>query len=162
MGDDPRDLIQEGDNVDGEAAAFFWPAGLPFQEIEAPFPAAVHNDKVARTSAVGGPLLPLAAFLFLGAKHQTAEPGGKVAVGKVLGGAAGFATAGCAENAHAGLCVGEAKGVAVPPIPQHRLRVEFRQGIVRGSHAGKGAKAPAKRQGKSVVPPQGGGAWRGF
>jgi hypothetical protein len=41
------------------------------------------------------------------------------------------------------------------------LRVKLRQGIVRGSHAGKGAKATAKRQGKSVSPPQDGGAMRG-
>jgi hypothetical protein len=65
-------------------------------------------------------LLPLAAFLFFGAKHQPAESGGKVAVGKVLGRAAGFATAGCAENAHAGLRVGEPKAL---PFPQSRNTV---------------------------------------
>ena len=47
VGNCTGNLVQEGHNVDGEAAAFLLPAGLPFQEIEPPFAAAVHDDKVA-------------------------------------------------------------------------------------------------------------------
>jgi hypothetical protein len=59
-----------------------------------------------------------------------------------------FATGGCAENAHSRVCVGELEGVAMAPIPQHRLRVKLRQ-VVRGnSHAAKSVKSPLNPQGK--------------
>jgi hypothetical protein len=58
-----------------------------------------------------------------------------------------FATAGCAENVHSRVRVGELEGVAVVPIPQHRLRVKHRQ-VVRGnSHSAKIAKLPLNPQG---------------
>ena len=145
-GNGPGDFVQEGDNVDRQAAAFLRAAGLPFEEIETPFAAAVDDDKVVGSATIGSPFLPLAALLFFGAKHQPAEIGGKVAVGKVLGGAAGFATAGCAKDADSRLRVGQPKGLAVAPIPQHRLRVEIRQFCVVLAHGRDAARCVPRPQ----------------
>jgi hypothetical protein len=125
MGNGPGDLIEQGDNVDGQAAALFWPAGFPFEEIETPFSGTIDDNEIIFSAYVGCPLLPLAALLLLGAKHQAAESGSKVAVGKVLGWSAGFSTAGCTENCHSGLRVRKTKSLSVAPIPKHGLRVEI-------------------------------------
>ena len=133
-GDGPGDFVQNGDNVDGQPAAFFRSAGLPFEEIEPPFSGPIYYDEVALAACIGCPLLPLAAFFFLGAKDQSAESGGKVAVGQMLGGSAGFSTASCTEYAYAGLRICDAETAAIPPIPQDGLGVKFGQIIAASLH----------------------------
>ena len=110
--------------------------GSKSRKLNRHFPVESNDDKVVGSATVGSPLLPLAAFLLFGAKHQPAEIGGKVGVGKVPGRTAGFATAGCAKDAHAGRGVGRPEGSPVSAIPQHHLRVEIRQ-VVRGIGQGK-------------------------
>ncbi len=56
---------------------------------------------------------------------------------------AGFATGGCAKDAHARQGVGKPEGWPVAAIPQHRLRVEVRQ-LVRGIGDGKSCRQGAE------------------
>jgi hypothetical protein len=67
------DFVEQGDDVDGQAATFAGAGRFPIQEIEAVFTFGVENNQVLRTATVCGPLLPLAALFFLGAKHQRAH-----------------------------------------------------------------------------------------
>ena len=127
------DLVEDGDDVDGEAAAFLRPAGLPFEEVEAVFAGDVDEDEVIRPSGIGGPAFPLPALLLLGAEHQSAEVTGEIAVSEVLGRSAGLAGTGGAEHADAGGRIGEPEGLPSTPIAQDGLRVELGKG---GSHLG--------------------------
>jgi len=53
-----------------------------------------------------------------------------IAVGKVLGQTTGFASAGCAKNTHASLCVGQPEGVCDCPNPATPFAGKIAAGIV--------------------------------
>src|ERR1019366_9109576 len=127
-------------------------AGFPIHEIEAVSTAGIYDDKVIRPACLGCPFLPLPAFLGLRAKHQSAESGGKVAVGKVLGRTGSFSTSGCTKNTDAREGVHKAEAFAIAPIPEHRLRVEFGQAFFAIGHSknGRGWPVnPASQNGKN-------------
>jgi hypothetical protein len=71
--------------------------------------------------AFGSPFLPLPAFLFFGTQDESAETGGEIAVGQVLGRAGSFSTAGCAKATDTREGVGQSEGIAVTPIPDDGL-----------------------------------------
>ncbi len=73
-GNRPGDFVENGDDIDRQAAAFLRAAGLPFEEIEPPFAVAIDDDKVIAAPSLGGPLLPLAAFLLFGASTKPPKP----------------------------------------------------------------------------------------
>ena len=100
-----------------------------FDEIEPQFAGRIHDDKVIGSATIRRPFLPLAAFLFFGAKHQPAKVVGEVAVGKVLGRAAEVFPLPVAPKTQTPVrASARRKPCAVAPIPQHRLRVEVRAG----------------------------------
>src|ERR1041385_5091902 len=126
-GNGPGNFVQEIDDIDGQSSSLFRPGCFPVDEIESPFATGVDDDQVIGPAGLSGPRLPLASFLLLGAQHQSAEPGGEIAVSEVLGGPAGLAAARGSEDTDAGQRVGQPEGVPAPPVAQNRPRMKFRQ-----------------------------------
>ena len=119
-GNRPGDFVQQVDNVDRQAAALLRAAGLPFDEIEAPFAAGIYDDKVIRPASSRLPISATAGVPLSWRKAPTRRIRRQGSRRQVLGRAAGFATAGCAKNADARLGVRQAEAC---PLPQSRNTV---------------------------------------
>jgi len=98
----PDNFVENGNDVDRQSAAGIGAARFPLQKIKSPFPGHIHDDEIIATVAFGSPLLPLTAFFFFGAWHQTAKVIGEIAVSRMLGWPARLAAASRPKDTDAG------------------------------------------------------------